>query len=308
MSNITEFYKNSKASKNNHLINNLTKTPKKEKVYPSLSNNILTKNYFQEADLLYLPTDKFGYKYCLVVIDVYDKMCDAEPLKKKLAISIVKAFKKIYKRGILKVPKIIQFDQGTEFKEETKQYFNEEKANVKYALTNRHRQMALIERKNKEIGGTIMKYQNAQELIKKKTVKGWVNELPALIKVINEHLPKRKPVPDNILYNKFTKDILPLHEHVRAILDHPINASNSKRLGSVFRTGDIRWNQEDKTIEKIILNPGQPVMYQLNGNSKDGLDNRVAYTQEQLQVIKENEINIDPKIGNIKKNKSKLNK
>ena len=43
MSDITEFYKNIKASrkKENHLINNLTKPPKKEKVYPSLSNNIL---------------------------------------------------------------------------------------------------------------------------------------------------------------------------------------------------------------------------------------------------------------------------
>ena len=45
MSNITEFYKNTKASKNkkdseNHLINNLTKTPKKEKVYPSLSKGV----------------------------------------------------------------------------------------------------------------------------------------------------------------------------------------------------------------------------------------------------------------------------
>jgi len=307
MSNIAEFYKNTKASKKeNHLINNLTKPPRKENVYPSLSNNILSKNYFQEADLLYLPTDKFGYKYCLVVIDVYDKICDAEPLK--TAEAIVKAFKKIYKRGILKIPKIIQFDQGTEFKEETKQYFKEENADVKYALANRHRQMALVERKNKEIGGTIMKYQNAQELIKQKTVKGWVSELPELIKVINEHIPKRKPIPNHILYNKFSMDILPLHEHVRTILDHPINAATGKRMGNIFRSGDIRWNQIDRTIEKIILNPGQPVMYQLNGNSKDGLDNKVAYTQEQLQVIKENEINIDPKIGNIKKNKSKLNK
>jgi hypothetical protein len=138
--------------------------------------------------------------------------------------------------------------------------------------------MALIERKNKEIGGTIMKYQNAQELIKKKTVKGWVDELPALIKVINEHIPKRKPIPNHILYNKFTKDILPLHEHVRAILDHPINASNSKRIGSVFRTGDIRWNRNVKTIDKNILMPDQPPMYRVNGEN-------FSRTRQQLQVL-----------------------
>jgi hypothetical protein len=55
-------------------------------------------------------------------------------------------------------------------------------------------------------------------------------------------------------------------------------------MGSVFRSGDIRWNKTDRTVEKIILNPNLPPMYMLNGSDK-GLDNKVAYTKSQLQRI-----------------------
>ena len=157
-----------------------------------------------------------------------------------------------------------------------------------------------------------MKFQNAQEILKKKTVKGWVAHLPDLINMINEYAPKRKPVPDHILYSKFSNDILPLHTHVRTVLDYPISASNNKRIGHNFRSGDIRWNEKDRTVEKIILNPGQPVMYQLNGSGKDGLDHNVAYTKQQLQVIKEDEIPINKELLDInkkgKKTKRKSNK
>ena len=44
------------------MIKNLATPPKKEDVYPSITRNILEQNYFQEADLLYLPTDKFASK------------------------------------------------------------------------------------------------------------------------------------------------------------------------------------------------------------------------------------------------------
>ncbi len=110
--------------------------------------------------------------------------------------------------------------------------------------------------------------------------------------IINEYAPKRK-LTGHILYSKFSNDILPLHEHVRAVLDYPISASNNKRIGQNFRSGDIRWIDKDRTIEKIILNPDQPVMYQLNGTGKDGIDNNVAYTKQQLQVIKKDEIPIN---------------
>ena len=91
---------------------------------------------------------------------------------------------------------------------------------------------------------------------------------------------------------KYSSDLIPLHTHVRAVLDFPINPATKERLGNVFRAGDLRWGQDDRTVEKIILNPNLPPMYQLNG-THDGLDNRVAYTKQQLQVINEKEIKIN---------------
>ena len=308
---IANFYNNLKAPKKKtddvHLITELTKAPVKEKRedMPSLTNNILEANYFQLADLLFLPTDAFGFKYCLVVVDAFNKKCDAEPLKKKTDVE--KAFIKIYHRKILNIPKVIQFDQGSEFKGDTKELFvNNFKTRVKYALTNRHRQMSLVERKNKEIGSTIMKYQTAQEMVKGKVVKGWVKFLPELITAINKHSQSIKPkkLSDEVLYSNYSKDLILLHTHVRRILDYPITAHDGKRNGSIFRSGDIRFDKEDRTVEKIILNPNEPPMYMLNG-THDGLDNRVAYTKQQLQIINNKEIKINPEMANLNKKKKK---
>jgi hypothetical protein len=107
-------------NKNNELnkkYNHLYKIPPKEKYEesPHIKNNILKPNYFQEADILYLPTSQFGYKYLLVVVDVYDSKCDAEKLKIIDADKVKKALEKIYERKILNKPTILQFDKGREF-------------------------------------------------------------------------------------------------------------------------------------------------------------------------------------------------
>ncbi len=54
------------------------------------------KNEMHQADLLFLPTDKFGYKYALVVIDIYDSRIDIEPLK--LKSSVMNGLKKYMKK------------------------------------------------------------------------------------------------------------------------------------------------------------------------------------------------------------------
>jgi hypothetical protein len=88
---IEKFYNSLKAPKKKtdekpSLINQLTKAPIKDSGndIPHLSNNILKHGVLQQADLIYLPTDRFGYKYCLTVVDAYDGKCDAEPLKRNM--------------------------------------------------------------------------------------------------------------------------------------------------------------------------------------------------------------------------------
>ncbi len=55
-----------------------------------------------------LPNDN-GYRYALVVCDVGGKReTDAEPLRTKDAESVLKAFKIIYKRKLLKFPPLMQ--------------------------------------------------------------------------------------------------------------------------------------------------------------------------------------------------------
>ena len=62
-----------------------------------------------------------------------------------------------------------------------------------------------------------------------------------------------------------------------------------QKLHGRFRTGDIRWNPEIKTIKKMILSPEQPPMYLVNGpHGRLGVS-RCAYTRKQLQVVPQNE-------------------
>ena len=62
-----------------------------------------------------------------------------------------------------------------------------------------------------------------------------------------------------------------------------------KKLHGKFRTGDIRWDPEIRTIKKLILSPDQPPTYLLNGpHGRLGVS-RCAYTRKQLQIVPDNE-------------------
>ena len=88
----------------NLLLDNLYKKPKLDKGLNRPRFQPRPANLIHQADLLYLPNDD-GYKYALVVVDVGTRKTDAEPIKSHSASDVVAAFKKIYKRKILKLPK-----------------------------------------------------------------------------------------------------------------------------------------------------------------------------------------------------------
>ena len=166
----------------------LYKQPKTEKNMASVQ--VFKEGLIQQADLLFVPND-CGYKYILIVIDNHSKICDAEKLKDKDAITITKAFKKIYSRGILKLPEdTIELDSGTEFHGATEKYFNDKNIRIRYALPNRHRAQSLIERRNQTFGTLIHRIQAHKELETGKPNKQWISILHVLVREINANLPK----------------------------------------------------------------------------------------------------------------------
>ena len=117
------------ADKEVKLIDELFKKVKRNRGENQTHFRAYKDNIIHQADLLYLPHDQ-DYKYCLVVVDSGSRKIDAEPLKTKLALDVVKAFRKIYKRGILKQPKMIETDAGKEFKGDCMNYFDSMVINI----------------------------------------------------------------------------------------------------------------------------------------------------------------------------------
>ena len=101
---------------NRSLAKELTRVPIKENKLETPHIQTLGKNNNHQADILFLTSDR-GYKYALVVVDTGSRLCEAIPLKTKSSSAVLKAFMKMYdEHNILKLPKRIEMDPGTEFK------------------------------------------------------------------------------------------------------------------------------------------------------------------------------------------------
>ena len=75
-------------------------------------------NEVHQADILFLPHDRVGrktFRYALTVVDVASRYKEAEPLTSKSASEAAEALSRLYRRGPLKWPKLLQVDHGREF-------------------------------------------------------------------------------------------------------------------------------------------------------------------------------------------------
>ena len=269
-------------NENSQLLN-LTKTPPKEPKNITPHTTASKPFATEQADLLYLPDDN-GYKYLLVVVDIATRLTDAEPLKSRSSLVVRNALKKIFQRQIVKQPKRIEVDAGSEFRDEFEKYWSKY-LTVLRKIAGRHRQQSVVETKNQQIGKILNARMTAEEINNNEVSRSWVDVLPKVIMLINQHFshPAKSPPPNApIRTNKFTKDILPEGTPVRTQLDNPKSIDETKLHGK-FRTGDIRWGKVDY-ITRFYLRPDQPPLYQV------GNDPKVAYSRHQLQVVKDDEV------------------
>ena len=259
----------------------LISIPKTEKNNEVPHMQVLKPNHLEQADLLFMPTGAFAFKYILVIVDAHSKKCDAKAIKNKLSKTVMKALIKIYKRCIVKEPKILSVDAGSEFKDEFKAYCEKNNIILKVAHINRHRQQSLVEAKNKIIGSNLLNLLNHKELDTGKYSKDWTKHLKPLISLINDNLPKpitEEIYPEPILSNNVNNNVmLPIGTKVRVKLDVNKDITGKRLIG--WRSGDIRWSKNILEIENIILKAGFPIMYALKGEIN------IFRTRQQLQLI-----------------------
>lgn len=267
---------------------NLMKKPIKDKGVnvPHITSTI--PNYEHQIDLLHLPSDN-GFRYLLVVVDIYDRKTVAAPLKNKNAPYVLKKLLELYSKKILILPKRLDVDMGTEFRGQFKAYMKDRNIVLRVAQPGRHRQQGVVERKNQQIGDALFKMMLVDEIKTGKESKKWMKYLPNVLKTINStakplvktypSLKKEEPVCSGS-----SCSLLDIGTKVRRILDEPRSFHGKKLIGR-FRSADIRWNPEISTILDISLLPGKPPLYYVNQPGHPNKILRVGYTKNQLQVV-----------------------
>ena len=75
----------------------------------------LGRHSFPSAGYCWAWLGRKTYKYALTVVDLASRFKEAEPLTSKDSAEVARCFQKIYKRGPLRWPQLLQVDPGSEF-------------------------------------------------------------------------------------------------------------------------------------------------------------------------------------------------
>ena len=258
-----------------NLDNEFTKLPAKQKIFNHVKNGVPPiANYNFEADLLYLPTDKDGFKYLLSCVDLATDGFDIEPIKDKSSESTVHAFKNMFKRRNIKKPIIsIRTDNGTEFKHNFDEFLNETKNKIFHSvsLPYRHKQLANVENLNKQVGTILNMYMNHKEIETGEQYNEWTDILKIIRTELNKERKLKMPSYKNWNMTMFDpktagKPTYKINDIVHEKLEIPKNALNNKQSTTKFRVSDFRYSTTPKKIINVIYMPDEPYYrYMLEG-------------------------------------------
>ena len=238
------------------------------------------------ASLIYYADDNDGYKYLLVVIDIFSRYGWVEPLKDKTAKEIVKAFDKILQEG--RIPKRLRSDAAKDFTSEQFQKYVKSK-NITHFVTHTEKQANYVERFIKTLKSKIFKY-----MVEKNSPR-YIDVLPKIVESYNRtwHSGIRSE-PINV--NKTNEKQLwwqmywPKEPYDPNKKKHEIKYAFKigDRVRTTFlrrpfqREYDTRWTGEIFKITRRFMRQGQPI-YKL----VDWYNNPVKGTfyQKELQKI-----------------------
>lgn len=251
----------------------------KPKYIPRVSfNRITIPNYAHQADLLYMPHDmigKFVYKYCLCICDVASRYKAAYPITERSAYNVAIAFKNVYKSSDIALcwPKVLQVDNGSEFKGEVIDLMKRKKIRIK--IGNTHRSQCIVERFNRTLATKLFRIQDAAELLFPTIgrYRKWVKNLQSVIKAHNNtysRLINMSPANAIRLGEVFARPAQPASRPVGFLESRLLSMCPVRYLlepgeleGGRRRATDMNWSPEIYYVKYSQVCKNQPVMYRL---------------------------------------------
>ena len=112
--------------------------------------------------LLFLPHETF--RYALTVVDVVSRYKEAKPLTSKTAAEVADALSRIYRRGPLKWPKLLQVDSGRDFMGAVSQLLAKHGVEVRRGRVDIHRDQGVVERFKRTLAKRLFGHQYAKEM------------------------------------------------------------------------------------------------------------------------------------------------
>lgn len=257
--------------------------------------NIPVPNEVHQADLLFLPHDtvrRKTYKYALTVVDMASRFKAAEPLTTKEAKEVASALERIYKRGPLKWPKLLQVDPGREFMGAVNQLLVKHNVEVRRGRVDIHRDQAVVERFNRTLAERLFGHQYAVEmrLPEGKRSSEWVGRLQAVVSALNGEVTRligKRPVdaikaksvkqnPSSVVPGRLVglkEQKLPSSVGVRYLYQA------GELEGGRRRATDPVWSLGVYRLGRSVTKPDEPVLYYLQDGPERG------FVREELLIV-----------------------
>ena len=264
---------------------------------PNASLSLYAKpNDIHQADILYLPHDKFKkktYKYALNIVDVASRYKGSYQLTTKNAKEVAQAFHWIYENTPLTYPKTLIVDDGKEFYGDTTKLMEKHDVMIQCGDPSQHQSQGIVERFIRTLADRLFSYQYHKEFEDpSKSNREWVSTLQNVVSALNNEKTKligMKPVDaikQTLVEQGFSQ---PAKEYEEKLLDVGTKVRYLYEPGELEgyqykgerrkRSTDPIWSVDVYKIKNRYVQEHQPTLYYLDSGPKR------SFIFEELQPI-----------------------
>lgn len=237
-----------------------------------------------------------GFRYILVVIDVFSKFVWAVPVKRKTGEDVTKAMESILVKS-KRIPVHLQTDMGKEFYNKTFQDLLKE-YNINHYSVYSNKKAAVVERVNRTLKSLMWKKFSFQGSYK------WLNLLPQIVKQYNNTRHRTTGMKPTEVKTKHEQKLLnTVYSKIKAVnlktqkFFVGDNVRISKHREAFTKGYTPNWSNEIFTVREVQFT--NPLTYTLRDST--GKDILGGFYGEELQSVKHPDIYLVEKV--LKRNK-----